>query len=117
MVEVAPRRTTGVVRGYVGGVIVLGATTLVAEGVHSRFHGFWGPRPSGFVLLAALLVLSETRPMTFLRLHEGSDITISWTFAFALVLLSPGGALFAMAGASVLGDALRRCGSRSTPRR
>ncbi len=46
--------------------------------------------------------------MTFLRLHEGSDITISWTFAFALVLLSPAGALFAMALASALGDAVRR---------
>jgi diguanylate cyclase (GGDEF)-like protein len=46
--------------------------------------------------------------MSFLHLHEESDITISWTFAFALVLLSPAGALCAMALASAIGDALGR---------
>jgi diguanylate cyclase (GGDEF)-like protein len=108
MEEYARGRTTSLVRGYVGGVILLGTTALVVEGVRSRFHDFWGPRPSGFIILAVLLLLSETQPMTFLRLHEGSDITISWTFAFALVLLSPAGALFAMAGASAFGDTIRR---------
>src|SRR5438105_8828101 len=108
MVDEPRRRTRSYVRSYVGAVIVLGTTALVAAGVHSRLHDIWGPRPSGFIVLAVLLFLSEARPMTFLRLHEGSDITISWTFAFALVLLSPAGALFVMAGASVLGDAIRR---------
>ena len=108
MVDHARRRTTNLVRGYVGGIIVLGTIALVADGVHTRFHEFWGPRPSGFVILAVLLLLSESRPMTFLHLHEGSDITISWTFAFALVLLSPAGALFAMAGASAFGDIIGR---------
>jgi hypothetical protein len=108
MVADARSRSTGHARSYVGGVIVLGTTALVAAGVGSRLHNFWGPRPSGFIVLAVLLFLSEARPMTFLRLHEGSDITSSWTFAFALVLLSPAGALFAMAAASTLGDSLRR---------
>jgi hypothetical protein len=75
----------------------------VLEGAHSRLHELCGPRPSGFIILAALLLLSEGRPMSFLHLHEESDITISWTFAFALVLLSPAGALCAMALASALG--------------
>jgi diguanylate cyclase (GGDEF)-like protein len=113
VVEHARPRTAGLVNGYVGAVIALGAIALVIEGVHSRFHEFWGPRPSGFLILAALLLLSEARPMTFLHLHEGSDITISWTFAFALVLLSPVGALFAMAGASAFGDTI----ARKTPAR
>ena len=108
MVDHARRRTTNLVRGYVGGIILLGTIALVAVGVETRFHEFWGPRPSGFVMLAVLLLLSESRPMTFLHLHEGSDITISWTFAFALVLLSPAGALFAMAGASAFGDVIGR---------
>jgi diguanylate cyclase (GGDEF)-like protein len=102
------RRRTRLVRVYVGGVILAGAGALVFEGVHSRLHEFWGPRPSGFIILAALLLLSEGRPMSFLHLHEESDITISWTFAFALVLLSPAGALCAMALASAMGDALGR---------
>src|SRR6201999_4439519 len=89
-------------------VILAGAGALVFEGVHSRLHDFWGPRPSGFVILAALVLLSEGRPMSVLPLHEESDISISWTFAFALVLLSPAGALCAMALASAMGDALGR---------
>ena len=101
-------RTMGRVYLYVGGIIVLGTIALVAAGVSSRMEGVLGLRPSGFLILAVLLFLSEARPMTILRLHEGSDITISWTFAFALVLLSPVGALFAMAGASAFGDAIRR---------
>src|SRR5205807_10623094 len=40
--------------------------------------------------------------------HQWSDMPISWTFAFALLLLAPVGALFAMAGASAFGDAIRR---------
>lgn len=108
MVADARSRSTGHARSYVGGVIVLGTTALVAAGVGSRFHNFLGPRPAGFVVLAVLLLLSEARPMTFLRLHDGSDITISWTFAFALVLLSPAGALFAMGAASAVGDSIRR---------
>jgi diguanylate cyclase len=108
MVDDARCRTVGRVYLYVGGIIVLGTVALVVAGVSSRLHGVLGLRPSGFIILAVLLFLSEARPMTVLRLHEGSDITISWTFAFALVLLSPPGALFAMAGASAFGDAIRR---------
>src|SRR5205085_5214894 len=100
--------TMGRVYLYVAGIIVLGTVALVVAGVSSRLHGVLGLRPSGFIILAVLLFLSEARPMTVLRLHEGSDITISWTFAFALVLLSPPGALFAMAGASVFGDVIGR---------
>src|SRR5438552_5622561 len=108
MVDDARCRTMGRVYLYVGGIIVLGTIALVVAGVSSRLDGVLGLRPSGFIILAVLLFLSEARPMTILRLHEGSDITISWTFAFALVLLSPAGALFAMAGASAFGDAIRR---------
>jgi diguanylate cyclase (GGDEF)-like protein len=102
------RRTARLVRGYVGAVTASGAAVLVVAATRPGFGDLLGPRPWGFVMLAVLLVLSEARPMAFMRLHQGADITISWTFAFALLLLSPVGALFAMAGASALGDILRR---------
>src|SRR2546422_10464321 len=105
MVDDARCRTMGRVYLYVGGIIVLGTIALVAAGVSSRLDRVLGLRPSGFIILAVLLFLSEARPMTFLRLHEGSDITISWTFAFALVLLSPAGAAFPTAGRGVPRDA------------
>ena len=52
---------------YVGGIIVLGTIALVVAGVSSRLDGVLGLRPSGFIILAVLLVLSEARPMTILR--------------------------------------------------
>jgi diguanylate cyclase len=93
---------------YVGAVITAGAIALVYDLATLPSEGLFGPRVAGFLLLATMLVLSEARPLTFLRLHEGSDITISWTFAFALVLFAPATALPAMAIASAAGDALRR---------
>src|SRR5258705_13413659 len=98
MVDDSRCRTMGRVYLYVGGIIVLGIAALVAAGVSSHLDGVLGLRPSGFIILAVLLFFSEARPMTFLRLQEGSDITISWTFPFALLLLSPAGAPFPLAG-------------------
>ena len=60
MVESARRRTTRLVNAYVGGIILLGMTALIAEGARTGFHDFCGPRPSGFVILAVLLLLSES---------------------------------------------------------
>jgi diguanylate cyclase (GGDEF)-like protein len=95
-------------RAYLNGITAAGAITLVATVWQAGWRDLVGVHTAGFLLLAGLLVCSETRPMTFLRRHEGTDITISWTFAFALLLLAPPGALVAMAVASMLGDALRR---------
>ncbi len=101
------RRTASRLHAYIGAVIVGGIAAIISTFfLQSQEH--WGPKPSGFVFLAVLLLVSETQPMRFVRLHEGSDITISWTFAFALVLLTPVGALVVMAVASILGDLLRR---------
>ena len=101
------RRTASRLHAYIGAVIVGGIAAIISTFfLQSQQH--WGPKPSGFVFLAVLLLVSETQPMRFVRLHEGSDITISWTFAFALVLLTPVGALVVMAVASILGDLLRR---------
>jgi diguanylate cyclase (GGDEF)-like protein len=95
-------------RCYVAGVIFAGTASVVTALAHTGSHGLVGAYPLGFALLAVLLVCSEARPMTFLRLDDGSDITISWTFAFAIVLVAPAGALVAMWVASCLGDAVRR---------
>src|SRR3954463_9046924 len=93
---------------YVVLVVAAGLGTLALAGANAARHGLVGDHPVGFGLLAALLLLSEAKPMTFLRRHEGTDITISWTFAFALLLLSPAGGLVAMWLASTIGDVLRR---------
>src|SRR5262249_41360503 len=93
---------------YVGAVAAAAVAALVLAFLLAPAGALLGPRPAGFALLAALLIIGEARPLEFLRLHEGSDITISWTFAFALVLLAPSRAWPAMAIASALGDGIRR---------
>jgi diguanylate cyclase (GGDEF)-like protein len=102
------RTSSALLPVYVGAVVAAGAIALAVAIATAPKAGLFGPRVAGFLLLATMLVLSEARPLTFLRLHEGSDITISWTFAFALVLFAPATALPAMAIASALGDGLRR---------
>ena len=93
---------------YLGAVAISGAIALVYAAIDVATRGVTGGYATGFAVLSAFLVLSEARPMSFLRRHAGTDVTISWTFAFALVLLSPAAGVIAIGVASVFGDALRR---------
>jgi diguanylate cyclase (GGDEF)-like protein len=102
------RRASRFLPAYVGTVIGTSVLVLLAVLFVARDRSFLGPNALGFWLLSGLLLFSEARPLTFLRLRDGTDITISWTFAFALVLYSPAAALPAMAVASAVGDGLRR---------
>jgi hypothetical protein len=107
---------------YLAIVSVAGVVVFVYAAAVFMTHGIAGGYTVGFALLCALLVLSEARPMSYLRRHAGTDVTISWTFAFALVLLSPPGGVLAMGFASALGGSCsrsRRAGARSrgTPSR
>jgi len=95
-------------RIYLTVVAVAGAIALAYAVATAASHDVAGGYATGFALLSVLLVLSEARPMSFLRRQAGTDVTISWTFAFALVLLSPPGGVIAIGVASALGDALRR---------
>src|SRR5262245_23392248 len=72
-------------RGHVGAVAVLGV------GLHAWLlaAGFRGPPPShlaDLVVLAALLVLSEQRPLVVQRRGERGTITLSAIFACAILL-------------------------------
>jgi diguanylate cyclase (GGDEF)-like protein len=103
-----PRRASRFLNAYVGSVIGTSVLVLVTVLLAARDSAFFGPSALGFGILAGLLLLSEARPLSFLRLRDGTDVTISWTFAFALVLYSPAASLLAIAIASAAGDLLRR---------
>ena len=93
---------------YLGVVAISGAITLAYAAAETATRGVAGGYAKGFAILSVFLVLSEARPMSFLRRHAGTDVTISWSFAFALVLLSPAAGVIAIGFASAFGDVLRR---------
>lgn len=94
---------------YVGGVIIAGGAALAAE-----VSVLMGPRPLGpfplaFFVFAACLLLAEVRPMNWLSLQDGGEVTASWTFALAMIYLAPPAApLFAMAAVCLVADLVRR---------
>jgi diguanylate cyclase (GGDEF)-like protein len=89
-------------------VALSGAITLAYAAAYTASHGVAGGYAKGFAVVSVFLILSEARPMSFLRRHAGTDVTISWSFAFALVLLSPAAGVIAIGFASAFGDLLRR---------
>ena len=96
-------------QAYVAAVIGAGALVLVGSLVALRGHDPTGGEPTVFTLLAALLLIGEMRPMRWLDRRLGGEITVTWSFACALLLLAPlGSALGALVVASVAGDVLSR---------
>jgi diguanylate cyclase len=62
-------------------------------------------RPMITATFCALLLIGEIMPLRWLRLNKDGEITISWAFAFALLLVeSPFFAVAAMALASLIAD-------------
>jgi diguanylate cyclase (GGDEF)-like protein len=62
-----------------------------------------------FALFAGLLLLGELENVSWLRLHDGGEVTPGWAFAFALLLLgAPTGAIAMMVVGSALPDLLQR---------
>ena len=94
---------------YVTTVVSL-AVAVLASLAWLRPHDAFGPgRPTWFVVFALLLTAGEVRPIKWLRLDDGGEVTMSWAFAFCLILLgSITGALVAIAIASAIGDLTRR---------
>jgi len=90
---------------YVRLVCLAGAVTIGATLVRADFRTMPGRHPLIFWVLAGCLTLSELRPIKWLRRSEGGEVTASWTFAFALLLVAPpAGALLCIAAASLVGD-------------
>ena len=72
-------------------------------------HQTGGRHPAAAGVFFVGLVVAELKPIKWLRQHEGGEITVSWTFAFALLFVAPAaGALLSIAVASVIGDVAHR---------
>ncbi|MGZ6912104.1 MAG: putative bifunctional diguanylate cyclase/phosphodiesterase [Acidimicrobiia bacterium] len=89
---------------FVPGVVAAGAGTVA--GAAATVHGL--DVPAMCWAFAACLLLTELRPVTWLR-RGGPEVTASWTFAFALLLSAPLVlALGCLVVASLAGDLARR---------
>ena len=98
-------RSRGLRSAYVAAVIAGGTVVLLTSALRARGHDLTGGEPAAFGMLAALLVLGELRPLRLIDRRIGGDITVTWSFAFALVLLAPlGAALGVLVIASAIGD-------------
>jgi len=94
---------------YVWAVIAAGAGLLVWVVLTEDFASMAGPHPAAFWIFAVLLTLLELRPVKWLRRQEGGEVTASWAYACALLLLSPSNAaVLCMGAASLLGDLTQR---------
>src|SRR5690348_13626025 len=98
-------RSRGLRSSYVAALIAGGTFVLLTIALRARGHDLTGGEPAAFGMLAALLVLGELRPLRLIDRRIGGDITVTWSFAFALVLLAPlGAALGVLVIASAIGD-------------
>lgn len=93
--------------GYVGGIVAAGiAMWIWAASVLS--HGLASVRESPYILIfVALVLIAELRPLKWLRRQEGGEVTASWSFAAALLLIAPPQiAILTIALSSAVGDAV-----------
>ncbi|MCB1001655.1 MAG: bifunctional diguanylate cyclase/phosphodiesterase [Acidimicrobiales bacterium] len=68
-----------------------------------------GPSVPTLAVFVVLLVMGEVRTLKWLKLHDGGEVTASWAFAFAILIVpAPTAAVVAMAVASVVGDLSHR---------
>src|SRR5262245_6185592 len=103
------QQTTRLFHVYVAGVIVGWIVVVAALARSPNAASFSGPNGTAFAILAGCLAFGELRPLKWLRRHEGGELTISWTFAFAILLIaSPLAALVSVSVASIAGDMASR---------
>jgi diguanylate cyclase (GGDEF)-like protein len=75
----------------------------------SEGQGIFGPRPAVLAMFATCCLVTELRPLRWLRREEGGQVTASWTFMVALLLVAPPVATTVVAAAVVLiGDVVSR---------
>jgi diguanylate cyclase (GGDEF)-like protein len=100
-------RTSKKVSLYLAAVCAVGLPALI----FSVWHGLdqlWA-HDSQVAALAPLILLGEAFPIRVPRGDDYEELTVSTTFAFALLLMAgPAAALFALAVASIVSDATRR---------
>ena len=94
---------------YVGAVILAGIAVVVGALTLQPPSGIAGSDPVLFAIFAAMLVVSEIKPITWLRRRESVVVTASLAYAGALMFLSPGyGAAVVFGVASAIGDLASR---------
>ena len=91
-------------------VVALASWALLGvDAWHSRGAPPWGPRPATFAVFAGCCLLTEIRPLLWLRHQDYEEVTASWTFMMALLLTgSAMSAAVTAAAAFVLGDLVSR---------
>lgn len=96
---------------YVTGVCAAGIALLVAALVGHVHTAVTTAEPTITWALVGCLLVTELRPVSWLRRTGGAEVTASWTFVFAILLVAPFAlALSTLWFASLLGDVLRRKG-------
>ena len=96
------------VHRYVAVVCALGLAVLAAV-VGSTFHELMEAAPGFVVFFGPLVMLGELLPIRVMRRDGEEEITVSTTFAFALLLTSgAAAALLSLTAASLLADTVRR---------
>ena len=93
---------------YCGCVSVVGLAVLAYVATHGSVEGV-RREPVEFLAFAICVALGELRPVSIRRGEETSSVTVSTTFAFALLLATgrlP--AVLVYAAASVVGDLVDR---------
>ena len=68
----------------------------------SRGQGLLGPRPEILAIFGACCLFTEVRPLRWLGLEENGQVTASWTFMMALLLIAPPATAVAIAAGVVL---------------
>jgi diguanylate cyclase (GGDEF)-like protein len=106
---VARRARPAPIELYVLGV-VLASVIALALAIGAASPGdFLGDQPELTVLFTALVVVAELNTLKWLRLDEGGEITSSWAFAIAIVLVaSPATGMIVLAVAAMGSDLLHR---------
>jgi diguanylate cyclase (GGDEF)-like protein len=91
-------------------LVVLGAFAAVGYDTWaSKGQSAFGTRPQVLAIFAVCCLVTELRPLRWLRREEGGQVTASWTFMVALLLVAPALTTVVITAAVVLiGDAVAR---------
>src|ERR1700683_258365 len=93
-------------------VFLIGLAALVGAGYDawaSRGQSLLGHHPEVPAIFAACCFVTELRPLRWLRLEEGGQVTASWTFMMALLLIgTPVAAVTIAGGLVILSDIIGR---------
>ena len=84
-------------------LIALAALTCLGYDIWaSQGRALLGPHPVALGLFAGCCLVTELRPLRWLRLEEGGQVTASWTFMMALILIGTPAAAVGAASSIVL---------------